>query len=370
MVRKYSIYSLITGLFLSLFSFYTQAQELKKEANFSEYKFIPFYGFKKIGNTSIFQGNKKKKNYFEGWYFKMVSEDGNSILSVIPGISLSSDGSKKHAFIQVINGVSASTYYYSFPIEDFSFSTKELAIKIGSNYFSNDSIILDLKDNDTAISGKVKMHNRTNYASGRLLNPGIMGWYRYVPYMECYHGVVSLTHQLSGTLLVNDTQHIFNKGKGYLEKDWGSSMPSSWIWMQSNHFSQDNASFMLSIANIPWHGKSFNGFLGYLYYDNEIHQFATYRSSELTLDIAESEDLKINIKNRKHTFLIDVKPSHTGLLSAPVNGNMDRRIAESIDATIYLKMLNKEGETVYIDSTHIAGLETVGDYKALQGLLK
>ena len=64
--------------------------ELNKEIQFSKHRFLPFYGLKKSGNTTIFQGNNKKKNYFEGWYFKMVGQDGESIISVIPGIALSS----------------------------------------------------------------------------------------------------------------------------------------------------------------------------------------------------------------------------------------------------------------------------------------
>jgi len=120
------------------------AQSLQKEINFSEHKWLPGYGFKKISHPEIFQGNKKKKNYFEGWYFKMVSEDGSSILSIIPGIALSKSGKEQHAFIQIIDGKTAKTNYYSFPIEKFAFSQKEFAIKIEQNYFSEDKIILNL----------------------------------------------------------------------------------------------------------------------------------------------------------------------------------------------------------------------------------
>ncbi|MPN29068.1 hypothetical protein SDC9_176516 [bioreactor metagenome] len=95
------------------------------------------------------------------------------------------------------------------------------------------------------------MTDQVKYKSDKLLNAGIMGWYRFVPFMECYHGVVSLTHNLNGKIYINNEVHNFKDGKGYIEKDWGSSMPSAWIWMQSNHFNENNSSFMLSIANIP-----------------------------------------------------------------------------------------------------------------------
>ncbi len=343
---------------------------MKKEKFYSEHKFLPLYNIKKIGNTIPFQGNNKRRNYFEGWYFKMVSEDSSSIFSVIPGISLSADGKEQHAFIQVIDGLTAETTYFSFPIETFSFSTSEFAVRIGDNYFSKDSIVLNLKDGNTTVSGTIEHFDDVEYTSDRLLNAGIMGWYRFVPFMECYHGVVSLNHSLDGQLVVNDQVHDFKGGKGYIEKDWGSSMPSSWIWMQSNHFTDPNSSLMLSIANIPWLGKSFNGFIGFYYHDNKIHHFATYRPTKLELEVADSNALKIKIINRDHTFLLDVKSNTTGLLKAPVAGAMDRRIPESIDASIGITMLDKNGEILHKDSTNIAGLEMVGDFESLQGVLK
>lgn len=368
--KTISIQLLIFGLSLLIYPTDLQAQKLKKERQFTQHKFIPFYQLKKIGNAKIFQGNKKKKNYFEGWYFKMVSKNGSSIISVIPGISLSSDGKEQHAFIQIINGTTAQTSYYSFPIEKFTFSKKEFAIKIDENYFSKDSIVLHLNDAHSSISGKVKISNRVVYKSGRITNPGIMGWYRFVPFMECNHGVVDLSNTLNGSLKINNKIHDFDNGKGYIEKDWGSSMPSSWIWMQSNHFNEENSSFMLSIADIPWLGKSFTGFLGFFYHNNEIHHFATYRNSELQLKIEDSNQIIVKIKNRKTTFIIEAKSNQTGMLKAPVAGAMDRRIPESIDARVKITMLNKDGEPIFTDSTNIAGLEMVGDYHNLQGLLK
>jgi len=367
-IKARGILSILAG-FCFVFNS-TYAQELKKEVNFSQHKTIPVYNLKKAGNTTIFQGNKKKRNYFEGWYFKMVSEDGSGILSVIPGISLSGDGKEQHAFIQIINGVTAQTSYYTFPVEEFSFSKKAFEIKIGNNYFSEERMILDLKDSISFVSGKVVMSGNVSYSSGRLINTGIMGWYRFVPFMECYHGVVSLTNQLKGELVINNERFNFDGGKGYIEKDWGSSMPSAWIWMQSNHFNNPNSSFMLSIADIPWLGKSFNGFLGFFYHEHKTYHFATYRSSKLRLEVIDPDELKIRIENRKNTFIIHAKSKNTGLLKAPVEGSMDRRIPESIDASLMITMLDIKGNIVFTDSTKITGLEMVGDFRKLQGLLK
>ncbi len=360
-------------LFLVIINFIYQSinsQELRKEQIFTDHKFLPFYNLKKASNTAIFQGNKKKKNYFEGWYFKMVSSDGSSIISIIPGVSLSEDGKEQHAFIQMIDGISATTEYFTFPIEDFSFSKKEFAVKIGDNYFSKDHLILDLKNDSTTIKGKVEMNDLVDYSTGRLINHSIMGWYRFVPKMECYHGVVSLTHQLSGNITVNGKNHQFQNGKGYIEKDWGSSMPSTWIWLQSNNFQSESSSFMLSIANVPWRKKSFTGFLGFYYLDGKVHRFATYKNTKVKLVIVDDNTLRIKIDNKKNSFLIEATRNNIGMLQAPSSGSMDRRIPESVDAQMKITVFDKKGIEIHQDSTAISGMEMVDDFWRMAGDIK
>ena len=251
--------------------------------NFKDHRFIPGYDIRKLKDTTMFQGNKKRKKYFEGWYFKMVSADGSSILSVIPGISLSHNGEEQHAFIQIIDGKTANTFYYDFPIEDFAFSKEKFAVRIGSNYFSEDSLILDIQDGTTSIKGEVNMSDQVYLSQNKKKKVSIMGWYRFVPFMECYHGVVSLHHNLKGTITKDNETYKFDNGVGYIEKDWGKSMPSSWIWMQSNNFNSEKTSFMLSVANIPWVGKSFTGFLGFFLFDGIVHQFGTYTHANIKI---------------------------------------------------------------------------------------
>lgn len=364
------ILSLILSLFLCLTIGAVKAQHLEKEIEFSKHKPLPFYNLKKLGNTTIFQGNNQRNQYFEGWYFKMVSDNGDRILSVIPGISLSKDGREQHAFIQLIDGITAQTRYYSYPITDFSFSKKDFSIKIADNYFSKNRIRLNLKDSLSRVSGKVEMSNLVDYKTGSFMNPGIMGWYRFVPFMQCYHGVVSLTHDLEGKLLVNNKTYDFTDGKGYIEKDWGKSMPSAWVWMQSNHFNDTTSSFMLSIADIPWLGKSFTGFLGFFYHNNKIYHFATYRNSELSFEMVDEHKLKIRIDNSKNSFIIEAESKTAGLLKAPSEGSMDRRISESIDAFVKITMTDQNERVVFTDSTNIAGLEIVGDIEKFTGTIK
>lgn len=364
-MKKIILISFLTFFICLACVFLAKSQEFKDEAMFKRHSYIPGYGIKKMKNPNIFQGNRKRKKYFEGWYFKMVSADGSSILSVIPGISLSHNGEKQHAFIQIIDGKSAKTFYYVYPIEEFVFSKKRFVVRIGDNYFSEDRVILDIQNDSTSIKGEIHMSDHVNLSHNKKKKKGIMGWYRFVPFMQCYHGVVSLTHNLNGSLIKDNKTYNFDNGLGYIEKDWGKSMPSDWIWMQSNNFNSENTSFMLSVANIPWMGSSFTGFLGFFLHDSILQRFGTYTHAKLHMETSNSDTIRITITDKTYTYLIETYRNKSGVLKAPVKGSMDRRISESIDAKLLLKVMDKNANVIFSDSTSIAGLETVGNIKML-----
>ena len=333
---------------------------------FVDYPKVKAYKAKKSKNSSMFQGNKKTKKYFEGWYFKMVSQDEISILSVIPGISISEDGSTKHAFIQIIDGKTAKTEYISYPIEDFYYSKDEFLVQIGNNFLSKDSLILDISKDGIYAKGKVYMRNIVALIPNESNGPKkIMGWYDKVPFMQCYHGVVSLNHDLEGEIKVNKNTYTFHKGKGYIEKDWGKSMPSSWIWIQSNNFKNSNSSFMLSIAKIPWMGFSFTGFLGFYYVDEKIVRFGTYSKAKFKVSKMQEDSLSLKIYLKNEIIEINTNKRNSGLLKAPVKGSMDRRISESIDAKLSITITNNKNNSKFKDVSSITGLETVGEKEDL-----
>ncbi len=313
-------------------------------------------------NPEFFQGFNKSQNYFEGWYFKLVSADGKHRYAFIPGISLGEDS---HAFVQFIDGQTGKTQYHRYKLDDFYYSNNRFAVWVGPNFFSADSFFVDLGKDDKKIIGKGIISNRIEYPI-RPLSPGIMGWYRFVPFMECFHGVVSIGHKLSGIFFINNNLISFDEGKGYIEKDWGKSMPSAWIWAQSNTFDDgSNTSFMLSIANIPWVGRSFTGFLGFLWVNGKLYRFATYTGAKIAELVRNEDNIKVLIKDKNFTIEFAGLKGMRGELLAPVAGDMSRTIHESIDAEIQVTLWDKKGEMLYQGKAHNAGLELVGDPQKL-----
>jgi tocopherol cyclase len=303
------------------------------------------------------QGNLKMQNYFEGWYYKQVTADLSRVWSIIPGISLS--GKERHAFIQFIDGISGETLWFEYPLSSFAFDRKEMKIHVGESWFTQDSIHLNVRQNGQKIEGNLEFFRSVRYPS-KFYSPGIMGWYSFVPFMECKHGIVSVTHQLKGTLSQNGQPVDFSGGRGYIEKDWGISFPESWIWIHCNHFRNDTASFTFSVAKIPWLGSFFIGHICFLHIDGRFYTFATYNGTRIRHLSYNDNLLVIVAENRRYQIEISVTPNISGHLKAPVQGKMSRIIKESIDSRVTLKLQDKNGHILFEETGTRAGFELSG----------
>ena len=308
-------------------------------------------------HPSVFQGNRKKEKYFEGWYFKLVTADGKNIFSIIPGISISRE---RHAFIQVIDGKTGITDYNSFHINTFRSSGNQFDIQIGDNHFSNERISLNLSGEHIRIQGSV-VFEKSVFWKGTWFSPGIMGWYAWVPFMECYHDVISLDHRLNGILSINDNNVDFNSGSGYTEKDWGRSFPECWIWAQANCFDIPGTSFMLSAAKIPWLGKFFIGHLCFLFHEGKVYKFMTWNRSAISSLKQDNNQIFISLAGKEHLLDVTVTGSISGRIKAPVSGAMERYIKECVDASISVRLTLKNGKEIYKGTSAHAGLEVVGN---------
>lgn len=321
---------------------------------------------RKIYNPPEFQGNLKKKNYFEGWYLKHVSADLMHSVSFIPGISLSKD---PHSFIQIINGLTGESFYIRYDLKDFTSEPGKFAVRIGESFFSDHFSEINIRSENIIVSGNIEYLNLQPYPQ-TLITPGIMGWYAFVPFMECKHGVVSINHKLSGALEMNGQKMDFTGGKGYIEKDWGTSFPESWIWIQCNHFNSEDSSFMLSVAKIPWMSKYFIGFLGFLRISDHFYRFATYNRSRIIHLEKNGNRLEIGILNKDFNCQVNISLKQFSDLKAPRLGIMDRHMKESVDSDLEIIIKDKKGKTILKLQGRRAGLEITGDTETLKEVIK
>lgn len=306
-------------------------------------------------STGGFRGNLRSTRYFEGWYLKHVSSGRDAVYSFIPGVSLNK--LDPHAFIQVINGRTGATWYVPYPLEAFRASRKTFDVTIGSSHFSAAGCKIAIDSDQLTCTGSLSYTGITPFPSS-VLAPDIMGWYSYVPFMECIHDVVSMTHRVTGTLMVDGARVEFNDGDGYIEKDRGRSFPNSWIWVQCNSFGTPDVSLMVSIARIPWLGRSFAGFLGFVHCEGETVPFATWNGSTIESVQRSRDSLNLSLRNRTHRLELQVAQNRSGSLRAPTGGTMSRRIKESIDSSVTCALYRGTDLVLSDTGTH-AGLEVI-----------
>lgn len=304
-------------------------------------------------HPSWYQRNNSKKAYFEGWYFKMAS---STVLAVIPGVSQTVGKDDSHAFIQVISSNPCASWYIRFPIEEFHAEKDQFSITIGKNSFSLEGIALAIEQPDIQLHGTVT-HLRPRTFPVTLRSPGIMGWYAYVPFMECFHGVVSMHHELRGTLDLNGQRIELSDGEGYIEKDWGQSFPSAWIWMQCNSFPSKDVSCMISVARIPFLGRSFTGFLGFISIGDRLIRFATYTGARIIALESDRQHCRVAIQSHMGTIEFIGSLGTESQLTAPKHGSMGRTITESIMGSIRVSFADNTGTWIFAETGNNAGIE-------------
>lgn len=315
--------------------------------------------FRRIFNPMLFQGKMKKRKYFEGWYYKLVSKDQLHTVALIPGISLNPVDS--HAFIQVFHTQvlgserEIQTDYVRFPLDDFQFDFQKEQLNISSNHFLRNEVDIFLKSENLNVKGKISLHGLQEIKKN-LLSPSIMGIFGYLQFMECYHGIVSMTHELTGTLTINNQSIDFSGGKGYIEKDWGKSFPSKYVWMQSNHFEDPTASFMFSHASIPFLGLRFKGLIAVLIANQKEYRFATYNGSRILKYGIGSDHCKYWIKKGRYLLEVEAFSQETAHLPSPKNGMMNQSIKEGLSGKIIVR-LYKNNKVVFMGQGENSGLE-------------
>jgi hypothetical protein len=319
-----------------------------------------------IWRPAIYHGHGKLSNFFEGWYFKFVDAAGQHVQAVIPGVFLGKDRSTSHAFVQVLDGLSGRSTYHRYPLDQFAASDREFDLRVGPNHFRAECISLDIEDSDRTLRGELNFDGLIPWPV-TLTSPGIMGPYAFAPFMECYHGVLGFDHAVRGSLVTEGGETVnFDGGRGYIEKDWGQAFPQAWIWGQSNHFDQLGTSITISVATIPWLGKSFRGFIIGLWHGRQLYRFTKYNGSKITSLRLTDKYVTLQVVNRTHRLELEAARNEGGLLHAPYRSDMLQRVTESLTATIAVKLIELKSERVIFEGAgRHAGLEINGEIEQI-----
>ena len=271
------------------------------------------------------------KEYFEGWYFK--HQANGKTLALIPGKAV--DG----AFIHIVTA--DKSYYITYPLKEYQ---KGDILTIGDNVFSESGITLNINRPDIQLVGEIHYCNLTPICSD------IMGPFKFFP-MECRHGIISMQHDLEGSVQLNNVTYDFNGGKGYIESDSGRSFPDSYTWIHCNDFKQD-CSITAAVAKIPFYGLKFWGCICVVMLNGKEYRLATYKG----VKIVTCKAGVIELKQGKYRLLINIRSEGGHMLPAPRYGKMNHAILEDISCHASFK-LTKGCHVLFEGSSNQASYE-------------
>lgn len=295
-------------------------------------------------NEFSYKGISKTKNYFEGWYLKVVDDKNNNNYAIIFGISLYEKD--PHSFIQIIDESEINSHYYRFDIKDFFYNRESIMIKenmLGINKLKINvgDFIFDL---DIKPSVQLKKYGLTNNA---------MGCFKLLP-LCTYHEIVFMNSKVEGTITTSKNS-VKCLGTGYMEKNYGMRFPKKWLWIQSNHFQNHNINFVLAVADIF---KEIKGFFCILNVNGEEFRFATYNCSKVTLTPS-VDGVNVILEKNKALLIIQIKNAISHTLIAPTKkSQMNKEISESLNSTLTLS-LYEDGELLLEDTATNVGYENL-----------
>jgi len=324
-----------------------------------------------VRHPEAFHGHGVTHGFFEGWYVKLVSADRSQRWAVIPGVfrGLDGDTDRDEAFVQILDGSTGRSWYHRFPVEGFSAAADSFDVSVGDNRFTSRGVDLALPQ----LTGRIDYTSPLEPWPVTLREPGIMGWYGLVPFMECFHGVVSFGHELAGTLRVEGNDRSFDKGLGYIEKDWGRSFPAGYVWMASNHIdatvgSGERASLVASVAIIPWMRSAFRGWIIGFRHDGRLHRWTTYNRSRERLLRIDDDAVHWSVEGPDGVLELAARRVRGGLLHAPMRTAMHERVEETLDSDIRVRHTAPDGTVLLEGVAEVAGLEVFGDLERLLAL--
>lgn len=309
---------------------------------------------------SFFNGTLDKKNYFERWHIYLIDALKEYTLNISVGVLL--QGKEKYAFIQVSSNQSELNHTIKYPIESVSYTSDSIMIE--NNILCAEFIQLDIKEEGFHLRGKITFGNGKQINT-TIWHPGLMGPFKWLPFLKSYHEVLSLTRSIMGELQFNGEMIHFNEGKGAVDKDWGKRFPNVWIWMQCNHFQNHDAALMVGVARMPIYFNYYTAFAVPFYFNDKVETYANYTGAYIAKLYRYKGYIHLIITEKSKVIDLKIFGKEDVPLVASPMGNSIRDVYEYADAKVEVKV-TQGGRVVFEDIGEHAYLKIGGNTSKLK----
>jgi len=275
--------------------------------------------------------NKKRKNYFEGWYFRFSTQETNYAII----FAVTKNQEDPHAFIQLFSDKMEECIYKRFKISQFSY--QDGIVNIGGNKLSLKGVSANIDNFNVNLKFTVK-NPVTKSAMGYLSNAPL----------DCFQEVILMDGIAKGTMNNKKVTCVI-----YIEKTYGNKFPKRWIWLQSNH-SRKNSKISFSVGYIPFLTFTVKGWLLVVNYNKERISFHSLAGASL-----QYIDNGFIVKSRRYKVIVHYEQNKTIKLVGPgIKAKMEIPVYESLTSKATIEIF-KDKQLVYEDIYTNVGLENM-----------
>lgn len=275
--------------------------------------------------------NSNKTPFFEGYYYKVTTDD--FALAIIVGFTLQEN--KQIAFVQCYNSKTNQKDYLEYDYDQFYFDVLSNTVYLKDHYFGKDEVYFFDERVDYVIHFFIdeRVELDTNFYT-----PTIMGPFHYIPFLQCNHAIITLQGSVEGEIIYKDACHDFS-GIGYSEKDWGTSFPREYVWIQSNHSLEGYGnSLFLACGHIPMKLFDFMGVIGLIKAKDKTYKIGSYFGAKVIERSIVDQSSILIIKQGKYLFSFKLRLGTTCEFLGPNQGVMNTKINESLDSNCTVKI--------------------------------
>lgn len=267
---------------------------------------------------------------FEGWYFRVIDKQ----LSVACIIGIAKTKEKQEVFIQVFHTLSQKMERVSYDISEFQYQDIPFMIKIKKTILKKHYIHIEDENLSVNIDLELEM---PKYIRTTPFAPTIMGPFAYLKNMECNHAITNLGSATKGHLQFQNMKYDI-EGIIYQEKDWGTSFPSKYFWVQSHCCQKKDAILFLSCATIPLKKFHFTGVIMNLVVEGKEYNIASYYGAYVVKAKKIGNNYRLTIRQGQYLIKCYLKMGPTYILDAPKEGQMIRQIEECLLGEAIIKI--------------------------------
>ncbi|WP_036485872.1 tocopherol cyclase family protein [Myxosarcina sp. GI1] len=193
------------------------------------------------------------------------------------------------------------------------------------------------------------------------LQQATAGWLSYLPVFEPGWQVLMAHGLATGWIDWQGQVYNFTDAPAYSEKNWGSSFPQKWFWINCNSFNNTNDLAVTAVGGIRdvlWWQEEV-GLIG-IHYQGQFYEFAP-GNSQISWQVQPWGKWQIQTSNRDYQINLTGTTNLPGtFVRVPTAKGLVFNCRDTTKGKLTLELRSRYGKTIVMANSNLAGLEIGG----------